>query len=180
MSSASPCRAPLTQPSPMVASRVLGFTASSLPALLWPDSPSSPSRRTASSPTAPCPLFCSAALSARHAPWRLPWPSHRALRYCPCASSSRAEFSPMLTCLCSSLPCRVVIISYRELDPRCHRASRVLVFVVELRLVRCRSSPYRVCSSSPKFGPTSSTRFGGAHRVLHKYFRLATRTSPMS
>lgn len=63
---------------------------------------------------------------------------------------------------------------------RCRRASRVLVFVVELRLVRCRSSPRRVCSSSPKFGPMSSTRFGGARRVLHKYFRLAARTSPMS
>jgi hypothetical protein len=128
----------------------------------------------------PSVLLCSAALSARRAPWRLPWPSHRALRYCPCASSSRAESSPMLTRPCFSLPCGVVIISYRELDPRCRRASRVLVFVVELRLVRCRSSPRRVCSSSPKFGPMSSTRFGGARRVLHKYFRLAARTSPMS
>jgi hypothetical protein len=48
--------------SPMAVSRVLGFTASSQPALLWPDSPSYPSRCTASSPTVPCPLFCSARL----------------------------------------------------------------------------------------------------------------------
>jgi hypothetical protein len=49
-----------------------------------------------------------------------------------CPSTSRAESSPMLTRPCSSLPCRVVIISCHELDPRCHRASHVLAFVVEL------------------------------------------------
>ena len=62
---AHPRRSPLMpalNSSPMAVSRVLGFTASSQPALLWPDSPSYPSRCTASSPTAPCPLFCSARL----------------------------------------------------------------------------------------------------------------------
>jgi hypothetical protein len=47
-------------------------------------------------------------------------------------SSSRAKSSPMLTRPCSSLPCRVVITSCRELDPHCCRASHVLTFVVEM------------------------------------------------
>jgi hypothetical protein len=62
---ARPRRSPLMHAlnsSPMAASHVLVFTTSSQPALLWPDSPSSPSRRTTSSPTTPCPLFCSARL----------------------------------------------------------------------------------------------------------------------
>jgi hypothetical protein len=62
---ARPRRSPLMpalNSSPMPVSRVLGFTTSSQPALLWPDSPSSPLRLTASSPTAPCPLFYSARL----------------------------------------------------------------------------------------------------------------------
>jgi hypothetical protein len=37
---------------------------------------------------------------------------------------------------------------------------------------------HRVCSSSPRSGPASSTRLGCASRVLRKNFRLAVRTSP--
>jgi hypothetical protein len=44
-------------------------------------------------PVVMCPcadfLCCSAALSARRAPWRLPWPPRRALRCCPCARAAR-------------------------------------------------------------------------------------------
>uniref|UniRef100_A0A804N433 Uncharacterized protein n=1 Tax=Zea mays TaxID=4577 RepID=A0A804N433_MAIZE len=43
-----------------------------------------------------------------------------------------SESSLMLTRPYFSLSCRVVIASYHELDLRCHRASHVLAFVVEL------------------------------------------------
>jgi hypothetical protein len=48
------------------------------------------------------------------------------------SASLLVESSSMLMRLYSSLLCRVVIASCRELDPRCHRVSHVLAFVVEL------------------------------------------------
>jgi hypothetical protein len=66
-----------------------------------------------------------------------------------CVSSPRlllAGSSPILPRSCSSLPCRVVITSCRELDPRCHRTLCGLAFAVESLNPSSPAQPYPASS----------------------------------